>query len=319
MNDDQEPARPLTRRQLRAVVHRIAQTYLEVERGLRPPDHLRALLTDGEYRRHRILPPQRPVSQGPVRPPDIGPIHVASVVPGRIHASVLVRRDTDRWSALVLGLHHIEHTWTVDKLDRLERLRRGLQRQQATQTPENDIGRRIRHVEEELLLTKAAKRAVQERLDELGDQRSEPARAAAAEADRWASRSAELDAELAVLRHSQHLRHQHQLTVDADLGAAVEADLGAAVDETGPAKPDGTDVASIRTATAREVLGYRQRWNLPGDVSPLAAPVATAEQGADRQRVIEHLHGALQELQADDRLETHVTGREPDIALGLEP
>ena len=319
MNDSQQPARPPTRRQLRAVVHKVAHTYLEVERGLRPPDHLAAFLTDREYRRHRILPPDLAPGQGPVRPHDIGPIHLTNTASGRIHASVLLRRDTDRWSALVIGLDHRDHTWKVDKLDRLEHLRRGLQRQQATHVPDEDIGRRIRLVEEELLLAKAAKRAVENRLDDIGDRRTKRARAATAERDRWTDRTRELEGELADLRRSQQLRRQHDLIAETDVEAVDWRDQRRSDVDQGLPEPGDADVASIRDTATRELLDYRQRWNLPDDVSPLAAPVATVEQGADRQRVIEHLHGALQELQADDRLEAHVTGRAPDIALGLEP
>lgn len=319
MTETPRPAGLMTRRQLRAAVHKIARSYLEVERGLRPPDHLATFFTDREYRRQHILPVARPAVQGPVRPHDIGPVHLARTSAGRIHASVLVRRDSGRWSALVLGLRHIDHTWKVDELDRLEHLRRGFQRQPTTQTPDVDDDRRIRHVEEELLLAKAAQRAVQKRIDHIGDRRTKPARAAAAELDRWANRSDELDAELAVLRRSQQLRHQHRLIAEADLGVAVEST--GPIERDGPrevTKPGSADVASIRHATARELLGYRQRWNLKGDGPPLAALPESAEQEADRQRLIEHLHGALQQLQADDRMGPDVTAQEQDLALGLE-
>jgi hypothetical protein len=117
-----DPTDP-TDRQLRAAIYRIARTYLEIERGLRPPEHLESVLTPAEYRRHRHTPsPARTRTGDAVLPTDIGHIHLDRHLPGQITATLPTRETGQHWGALVLHLAR-RHTgrWRIDQLERLTR------------------------------------------------------------------------------------------------------------------------------------------------------------------------------------------------------
>jgi hypothetical protein len=73
-----------TDRQVRAQIYKIVRVYLEIERGLRPPDQLEKYLTPAEYRRHRRCP-QPPASRPreAVLPTDVGRIRLDRHLPVR--------------------------------------------------------------------------------------------------------------------------------------------------------------------------------------------------------------------------------------------
>lgn len=82
------PASHPTDRQVRAEVYKIVRAYLEIERGLRPPEQLERYLTPAEYRRHRQHPPDQTIRTGQaVLPTDIRRIHLDRHLPGQITAT----------------------------------------------------------------------------------------------------------------------------------------------------------------------------------------------------------------------------------------
>lgn len=204
MNPD-AAARRMTARELRAVIYRIAVTYLEVERGLRPPDHLAGLLSVAEYERHRAIARQPGLQAGPVRPPDVGPIHLSRLTPERVHANVLVRRDGEHWSSLLIDLGHHHRGWRVESLDRLERLCREEPLPRLEHPEASDLVGSFRRREEERRLAAAAHRAIEARLDRVGDRRTKAARRLQRELDTWSRKLDELDTELGTLERRRQL------------------------------------------------------------------------------------------------------------------
>jgi hypothetical protein len=85
MPSSDEPTDP----QVRAQIYKIVRVYLEIERGLRPPEQLENYLTPAEYRRHRRRP-QPPASRPreAVLPTDVGRIRLDRHLPGQITATI---------------------------------------------------------------------------------------------------------------------------------------------------------------------------------------------------------------------------------------
>lgn len=269
----EQPAQrhPMTPRQLRAVIYRIAVIYLEVERGLRPPDQLAAFLSPAEYRRHRVTTRGARATARPVRPPDIGPARIDAATPDRVSASLLVQRDDNRWSALLIDLKRTGRGWQVDRLDRLERFVPREPRH--VEIDESACDRRRRFVERERQTVDAVYRAVQRRYDSIPDKRTKPARALRPELNRWAERLASLDEELRVLPACKAVEHVR----DTDRG-------GTASD--GARAVDATDDAAVRTLDIETLIArYRKRWGLALDEPVLGIPVDEI-QSVDRRELL---------------------------------
>lgn len=288
----------MRRQQLRAIVYKIAVSYLEVERGLRPREQLAAFLSPAEYRRHLIMPPVSETAVGPVRPPDIARVRVDSMTPDRVRASALVRRADDRWSNLLVDLHQVGRGWQVTKLDRLERI--VVREPRTVEVSEVDDARRVRSVQEERRLAMAAVEAIRARIDAIGDRRTRAARELRPELERWEGHVTYLTAELEALNTTQRLREQHGASMAPRSATADLADRGHETAKTllGP-RPDDVIQAMVWDQAAEALGAYCQKWALDEDA--ILGPVIGDEHAADRRQLLEHLRCAAHAL--DDHME----------------
>lgn len=253
MTAHRDAGRPLTSREMRAVVYRIAWTYLEVERGLRPYQQLEAFLTPGAYRRHLVTNSHLGVAgHGPVRPHDIARIHLAHTTPDRVDADVLVRRGEDGWSTLVVDLTHRGHGWQVARLDRLEHL---VVREPPDITPPPDLTGQIARRNDELKALTTARDAIADRIDAIGDGRLRAARELRSEWERWDDRCRNVAYEVAGLRRQHAAQH-------ANPEAALEPTTTDEQDRwLGPRPHDGGHAVAWDRAY-EVVAAYRERWGL---------------------------------------------------------
>lgn len=272
----------MTPNQLRAVVYKIARTYLEVERGLRSTDQLSAFLTQAEYRRHRVTRGSRRAASRPVRAIDIGKVRLDAATPDRVKASVLVRRDDDRWSSLLVDLKQTGHGWQVERLDRLERLLPREPRQ--VEIDEDAVERRRRFVESERRSVESVYRSVAKRYEGIPDKRTKPARALRPELDRWGERVAAIDDELEALGPATMCPTQ-----DA-AGRGLSEARSSVDDALGGQHPP----AEVEPLVAR----YRERWNLAPD-EPLIGTSLAGAQAEERRDLLKAVRGLVR-AGADD-------------------
>lgn len=290
MTEQPAQLRPMTANQLRAVVYRIAVTYLEVERGLRPPDQLRTFLSPAEYRRHRITRRGQHAASRPVRPTDVRKVRLDAATRDRVNASVLVRRDDDRWSSLLVDLRQTGHGWTVDRLDRLERL---LPREpHHVEIDEEAIDRRRRFVEAEQRAVEAATTAASRRYERLPDKRVRGAKALRDDRDRWRARLEELQAEGALLNRGRQ----------ADHGPARESPDGehprarSAVEATLGPRPGEPDRAQMWDRAEQALAAYAERWDLNPSNALLRGACIDAQE-AERRTLLQVVARAAHELE----------------------
>lgn len=162
--------------QLRQLVSYLARTCLEVERGLRPPDHLRGLMPPrarDEWRVDRHLGRFR---AGPVTKNDVGPPMLSRLAADAVVATVTTRTEGDRWGAITLRLRADGHHWRLADVQRL--LASTHYRQAAVSTTlraQVPIDEQISELTEERRLVDAALAATTRRLDELS--KGDPKRA----------------------------------------------------------------------------------------------------------------------------------------------
>lgn len=282
----------LTPRQFRAVAYHIARTYLEVERNLRDPRHLRDLLTAVEYRRHRLAPPPRPASTGPVRPQDIGRVSVDSSGEDHVSASAQVRRGEDAWSTLIIDLQRSGAAWQVDRLGRLEHLLPLEPRE--VQVTGHDLERRIRLVEEDRRSVRLAHEAATRRYEGSDDKRTRSARVLRQERDGWARLLDDVNREITGLVE----RRDHRRILGADpMPASTELDDGAQrIDPVGlfGPRPDDGRRADLWDDAAAALRGYCRRWGVDSVAGLLEAGRAEACE-ADRRRLFMRLGAVHQE------------------------
>lgn len=295
MNGDVVQQRPMSPQQLRAVVYKIARTYLEVERGLRPPDHLATFLSPDEYRRHRITPRAPAGVVRPVRPPDIGRVRIDLATSDRVDARALVRGHEDRWSMLLVDLCRVGRGWQVEKLDRLERLISNQPRE--VEVASNDMSERVRRLEGERRSVATAYEAVSNRIERIGDRRTKAARALAPELDRWAKRLDELDTEASNYARTIRL-HEELGTADRLQGGHDRHrtdDAGTAQPLLGP-RPEDPCLGPIWDDAVECLDAYRARWGLSaGDPIPR---VTGDEQAAERRELVDRLREAVRAVGA---------------------
>jgi len=303
----EQPARPMTRQQLRAVVYRIAVTYLEVERGLRPPDQLAAFLSPAEYRRHRAAASRGTrTAPRPVRPPDIGRVLIDTSTPQQVNASAMVRRGEDDWTALLIDLKQTGQGWQVERLDRLERL---LPREPRNiEIDEDAVERRIRVVEHERRAVEAAHASAARRYERAPDKRVGKAKALRDERDRLRARLEELDREAISLDQP---RTEAALATVGDLPAKSEHSRAQGVVETilGP-RPDDPNSADVWDRAEQALAAYEDRWQLDSPTPDLLRAALVETQEADRRDLFQLLARAGQVLKAS-------SARSVDRALGV--
>lgn len=303
MTDQPTPARPMTPNQLRAVLYDIARTYLEVERGLRPPDQFSGFLTHAEYRRHRLAGRGRRAASRAVRPTDIDKVRLDAATPERVNASVLVRRDDDRWSALLVDLRQTGRGWRVEKLDRLERL---IPREpRHLEIDEEAVDRRRRFVEAEQRGVEAASAAAIRRYEQLPDKRVRGAEALRDDRDRWRARLEELQTEGALLDRGRQAGHGRTgESPDRDEHPRAQ---GAVETIIGP-RPDEPDRAEVWDLAEQALAVYTDRWNLDPSNALLRGACVDAQE-SERRDLLQVMARAAHELEAE---------RSHDLALPMQ-
>jgi hypothetical protein len=287
-----------TDRQVRAQVYKLVRVYLEIERGLRPPDHLEKYLTPAEYRRHRSRP-QHPTARPreTILPTDIGHIRLDRHLPDQITATVPTREIGEHWGALVLHVAR-NHTgrWRIDQLERLARpsVARDPERQPEAR---KDLEAQIRDIEDERRLVDAAHRATTTRLREL--------RAAGADSDRirelrqqqrtWKTRRDELDTELDQTRSTRQLRDR---LADLDVPSwrhPTELDDTQLERLLGPV-PDNEWRRGLRDGLIDEIHTYRRRWNVTDPRNVLGPTPTAPDHRRDRDELADTLRAAAKAL-----------------------
>lgn len=287
----------LDERRLRTAVYRIARVYLEVERGLRPPDHLKRILGRKEYERHRREPMEiRHHGAGPVIPDDVRGIRIDRSVGGHITASVNAREIGDRWGALTVHLKERRDGWVIDHLDRLHR--RGLDAEQKPTTVEPlDLEGRTAYVAEELRLVSSARRGTKQRLDDLIASASSDnaTRQLRDQLKVWTERQTELERELTELRERAEIHRSFgspgvpERSVErGEPGLDRVAERLSRV--LGP-PPRDPEAKRIWDAAYDRVVQYRELWQLDDAATLLGEPEYEGQQ-RHRQEVIEHLKEA---------------------------
>lgn len=325
-------SRPDERRLRTAVLH-VARVYLEVERGLRSPDHLARILARREYQRHRREPMEtRHPGTGPVVPDDIGQMHLDRSVPGQVTASVNTREAGDRWGALTIHFRQRREGWVVDHLQRLPR--RGLQAVQKPTTVSPDgFADRVRQVEEELRMARSARRGVQARLDDLlagGDSGfPEPLSESQLrdQVGRWSDQEVELGRELIALDRRRQLHERLGLSpaVPEDqplLEPAADAVTQRLERVLGP-RPEDPDGRQLWDAAHEEVRTYRRFWDVDDTRSLLGGQPTVEWQQRHRGHVVDllrstatNLHAHQQIIEPGRELDRR---RELDRSFGIEP
>lgn len=182
--------------QLRILVGYVARVCLEVERGLRPPEHLYRLSAPRADHLRRIQPGR--FRGGAVVARDIGPPEISRLSDGHVLATIVTRTEGSRWGALTLRLRAEHGRWYVADLQRLlaaAHYRTAPQRD----VPEVPLDTRIRQVAEERRVVAAALTASNRRVDELGTGGPGTAETRR-QAQRWSTLATELDRELRTLK-----------------------------------------------------------------------------------------------------------------------
>lgn len=281
------PPRQMSNAQLQAVIYHVARVYLEVERGLRPPEQLQTFLSPSEYRRQRLEPrPERP-RLGPVQMRDMGPIHFERHADDHITANLVARRGDDRWGAVVLEMRGTETGWRVSHLERLERAVQPRQEADVdSPEPAGLIERRIRMTKAERSLVGAAMTATARRIEDIGDRRTKRSKQLTTQLDRWADRLSDLDEELETLARRREL-----LAQAPPLGEQQDASKSLARDPEGLLGPRPPDPDSARAwdRIAGDVQSYQARWNIADGDPPLGAPPESDDQAAERRALIKRI------------------------------
>lgn len=198
-------AADLTDDELRTLASHIARICLEVERGLRPPEHLRALADRATSARWRAGVKVGRFRGGPPVRQDIGPPQLSRLSEDHAIATVVTRTEGARWGAVTLQLRAAGSKWHVADLQRL--LAAAHYRAPSARDLDDPVSLedRIGRSAEEQRLGRAALAAVQRRLDELGG--DSPGRDEAEHQLAYLKRAlADLDRELYDLRSRRDLR-----------------------------------------------------------------------------------------------------------------
>lgn len=316
---------------LRRVAYSIARMYMEIERGLRSPEHLQPVLTKPAYLVfRRTTMPQRFPNAGPVLPTDIRGITVNRHVAGQATISMTTREEEDRWGAIVLHLRAPKgpgDSWKADQLERIRRHRRELARERETPEPVG-LPERISRVEQERNLSEAAGRAVAARLKELKalpeeQQDRDEMKGLRQQRRRWSAKVKELDEEMLDLRRRHALRTRLGLGVETLNGHGPELSAEELGRVLGPKPPDDRRAALWQTA-ADGIQSYRTRWDVTDTQTALGASPEDAEQRRHRGQVAELLRTLAPQLRRDPAGERQLDGAatardQREEGLSLEP
>jgi len=163
------PAADLTDDEIRMLASHIARLCLEVERGLRSPDHLRQLADPHKPSRWtRALKVGR-FHGGPPVPADIGPPHLSRIREDHAVVTVVTRTEGLRWGAITLQLRARGTTWHIADLQRLLAAAHYRSGQARAPVDEMSLDEKIQRASAERRLVGAALATVRRRLRDLHD------------------------------------------------------------------------------------------------------------------------------------------------------
>lgn len=205
MTPPKRRAADLSDDELRTLASHIARICLEVERGLRSPDHLRALADPATSARWRAGVKIGRFRGGPPVRQDVGPPQLSRLSDDHAIATVVTRTEGARWGAVTLQLRAAGTKWHVADLQRL--LAAAHYRGPRSRDVDDPISLddRIDRSAEEQRLGRAALAAARRRLDDLGD--AAPGRDAVERQVAHLKRAlAHLERELSDLRSRRDLR-----------------------------------------------------------------------------------------------------------------
>lgn len=195
----------LTDDQVADIVRFLARACLEMERGLRPAEHLRRFMHPSTA--HRWPQPGRigRFGGGPVQPQDLGPPQVSRLTDGHAMAIITTRTEEDRWGALTLQLRAHAGRWHLVDLQRLLPAAHYHARPPTPLSPAVPLDERIGRIQEERQLAAAAHTAATRRLAELAP--DDPRYGMAGDLVRsWRRTVSQLDRELVELRTREQNR-----------------------------------------------------------------------------------------------------------------
>ena len=284
--------RTMTPNQLRAVVYHIARTYLEVERGLRPPRQMAGYLSSAEYHRHCVLQRGRLADPRPVRASDIGRVRLDAITPEQVRARLLARRDDDTWSALLVDLEAVGRGWQVARLDRLERL---LPREpRHVEIDEDAVARRRRSIADDRRAAEAAYASAASRYERSPDKRTRVARSLRDERDRWSDRIEALQDEARTV--SGWSDGMSDAVDAAPPSCASRAPHRAVVESVLGARPDRSVLADAWDRAERAVEEFGRRWHLdsPDELLRASAGGDREPHRRDLLRTLAEAAGALE-------------------------
>lgn len=119
MTASRRKATDLTDAELRPVVTYLAKLCLEIERGLRPPDHLQGFVEPRRALRWRDSVAHGRFTGGPVVRQDLGVPQVSRIRPDHAVATIVTRTEGARWGAITLQLRAVDNKWRIAELQRL--------------------------------------------------------------------------------------------------------------------------------------------------------------------------------------------------------
>ena len=276
-----------TDQQVAAIVRHLARKQLEIERGLRPPDHLRPHMTPAAYRVMRLRPREHFPRGGPVHPKDLSGVRLTRYPDGHVYASLSTREQDDRWGAISMQLKPgPDGRFVVSELERIRP--RPMQRETAPEQHQ-DLDKQIRRAEDERRLTEAALRAEKKRLA------STVKRAARAEAkdlaSAYTSRLSDLDTELRGLR----ARRQTREAVAAHEAREATASPPAYITKLLGQRPTSEGRLSLWQAARDAIEQYRAHWGIDDDTALGPGP-DTDNQRRHRDEVIQFLRTLTPQL-----------------------
>ncbi|MBW3578870.1 MAG: hypothetical protein KY462_14245 [Actinobacteria bacterium] len=297
-----------TDEQVATIVRHLARKQLEIERGLRPPEHLAPHLTPAAYRHMRRRPCERFPRGGPVLPKDLGSVRLTRYSDGHVYASLSTRQQDDRWGALTMQLKPgPDGRFVVSELERVRP--RPLQRETAPEH-QQDIEEQIRRADDERRLTEAALRAEEKRLSSInnGEARTEVKDLVSA----YRSRLSDLDAELQDLGGRQQARKAVSEHEARDSAAKPAAYITKLLGE----QPTDEGRLGLWRAARDAIEEYRAHWRVDGEAA-LGQPPQDENQSRQREEVVQFVRTITPQLRrGTDRVVGHDRWMERADGLG---
>jgi hypothetical protein len=256
----EEPvAQQPTDQQVAAIVRHLARKQLEIERGLRPPEHLAPHLTPAAYRLMRLRPREHFPRGGPVHPKDLSGVRLSRYPDGHVYATVSTREQDDRWGAITMQLKLGPDGRFV--VSELERVRPRPMERETSQEQHQDLEQQIGRADDERRLTEAALRAEEKRLS-LTDQGAVRAEAKDL-VSAYESRLSDLDTELRDLR----ARQQARAAVSAHEAREGLTSPPAYITKLLGERPSDEGRIGLWQAARDAIEEYRAHWSIDGETA----------------------------------------------------